>query len=160
MGVGGLYIAPKMLEHLRLVNIGALSVKSPQAYAPLDLDVKPNAQRYEEGTPNLNGYVGLNESLKIIEEFGIENAGRSILGVTAHAASQLSARGYIVDSPMDEGMRSGILMFHHPTLPGDQIASALVANKINVVVRSGRVRFAPHLYTNFDDIDRAVAALP
>jgi selenocysteine lyase/cysteine desulfurase len=159
MGVGGLYISPKMLEQMRLVNVGALSVNNVQAYSTLELDVKPNAQRYEEGTPNICGYIGLNESIKLVHEFGIENAEKNILDINKYASDKLVERGFEIFSPTDDSIRSGILMFNKPGVESDIVVKELVSNKVNVVIRGGNIRFAPHHYTTHEDIDRAIEAL-
>ena len=71
-GTGGLYIAPHALDRLRLVNMGAASVVDVPKFDPLDFSPKPNAQRYEEGTPNGLGLCGLDAALSLLEEVGIE----------------------------------------------------------------------------------------
>jgi len=160
LGVGGLYIHPNALNHLRLVNMGSASVKNVPAFSPLGFDPKPNAQRYEEGTPNLLGLIGLSESLSLIEEAGIANIAEQILAINRYAAEQLRRRGYEIVSPEREGHRSGILIFRHPTVPSEQLATSLQAAGVIAVPRGGGIRFAPHFYLNEGDMDRAIAALP
>jgi cysteine desulfurase / selenocysteine lyase len=160
MGVGALYVHPTMLDHLRLVNMGALSVADAGEYHTLAFDPKPTVQRYEEGTPNIFGYCGLNAALEILEEAGAGAISERILSITRYAANVLERRGYIVDSPQDDSMRSGILMFHHPTRSTEDLIEALKSANVNAVQRGKLARFAPHFYTLENDIDRAVAALP
>lgn len=160
LGVGGLYVRPEMLEHLRLVNMGSASVKDVGLFDTLNFDPKPTVQRYEEGTPNIFGYCGLNAALEMIEEVGIGTISTNILAITRYAVTALERRGYIVDSPELDESRSGIVMFHHPTLPTSEIIEALKAHRVIAVQRGKSVRFAPHFYTAQSDIDSAVEALP
>jgi selenocysteine lyase/cysteine desulfurase len=160
LGVGGLYIHPNALNHLRLVNMGSGSVKDVRAFSPLGFDPKPNAQRYEEGTPNLAGIIGLSASLSLIEDVGIHTIADKILAITSYAAERLRRKGYQIVSPEGEGQRSGILIFRHPTLSSDELVSRLDSAGIIAAPRGGGVRFAPHFYINQDDMDRAIAALP
>ncbi|HEX5324242.1 MAG TPA: aminotransferase class V-fold PLP-dependent enzyme, partial [Capsulimonadaceae bacterium] len=160
LGVGGLYIHPNALNHLRLVNMGSGSVKDVRAFSPLGFDPKPNAQRYEEGTPNLLGLIGLSASLSLIEEAGIEKIADRILAITAYAAEQLRRKGYEIVSPEIEGHRSGILIFKHPTVPSEELVALLDAAGVIAAPRGGGVRFAPHFYITEEHMDRAIAALP
>ncbi len=160
LGVGGLYIKPDALDEIRLVNMGAGSVNNVIAFDPLGFDPKPTAQRYEEGTPNIMGYLGLGAALSMLHEAGAENIAESIEKVTDYAMLRLEDRGYNVLSPEPWQNRAGIVLFQHPKFTNEDVMAALSAAKINVVARGGKVRFAPHFYNTFEDIDRAVEALP
>jgi selenocysteine lyase/cysteine desulfurase len=159
-GTGGLYLAPHVLERMHLVNMGAGSVVDFAKFDSTVFQPKPTAQRFEEGTPNGLGLVGLNAALSLIEDVGIETIGARVLALSAYAAEALARRGYIVTSPQAEAQRSGLVMFHHPTLENETVLKALTAGGVAAAVRGGRVRFAPHFYNTEDEIDRAVAALP
>lgn len=160
LGVGGLYIHPNALNHLGLVNMGSGSVKDVRAFRSLGFDPKPNAQRYEEGTPNLIGMVGLSASLSLIEEAGIQNIAARIMAINCYAADRLKAKGYEIASPQSDKHRAGILIFRHPTLPSEQLAQALESAGVIAVPRGGGIRFAPHFYLEESDMDRAIGALP
>ncbi|MBV9849425.1 MAG: aminotransferase class V-fold PLP-dependent enzyme [Armatimonadetes bacterium] len=159
-GTGGLYIAPPVLDRMRLVNMGALSVVDAAKFDPLEFTPKPNAQRYEEGTPNGLGLIGLEAALSLIEEAGMDAIAARVLAVAAHAAEALTRKGYVVTSPQDDAHRSGIVMFRHPILDNDPVLQALEAAGVAAAVRGGKLRFSPHFYNTEEEIDRAVAALP
>ena len=159
-GTGGLYVAPHALEHLRLVNMGAGSVVNVAQFDPLRFTPKPNAQRYEEGTPNVLGLTGLDAALRLIDEVGIDAIGSQVLRLTDYAASGLDAKGYLVDSPRDDERRAGLLMFHHPTYDNAAVLETLSANRVTAALRGGRLRFSPHFYNTKEDMERAIAALP
>ena len=145
---------------MRLVNMGAGSVENVGAFDPLVFTPKPNAQRFEEGTPNGLGLLGLEAALSLIEEAGIDAIGARVLALAAYAADALTRKGYIVTSPTDDAHRSGIVMFRHPTLGNDAVLQALDAAGIGAAVRGGKVRFSPHFYNTEEEIDQAVAVLP
>jgi cysteine desulfurase/selenocysteine lyase len=159
-GTGGLYLAPHVLDRMRLVNMGALSVVDVIKFDPLDFSVKPSAHRYEEGTPNGLGLAGLDAALSLLEEVGIDAIAASVLALTAHAAEKLEAKGYVVTSPRTDAQRSGLLMFQHSTHPNEAILEALTNADVSAAVRGGKVRFSPHFYNTVEEIERAVAALP
>ena len=159
-GTGGLYIAPSALEQMRLVNMGALSVVDVVKFDPLDFNVKPNAQRYEEGTPNGLGLAGLDAALSLLEEIGTDTIAAQVLALTDYAAERLEARGYQVASPRADNQRAGLVMFQHPNRTNEAILQGLTDAGISAAVRGGKVRFSPHFYNTIEEIDRALAALP
>jgi selenocysteine lyase/cysteine desulfurase len=153
-------VKPEALDDIRLVNMGAGSVKNVVAFEPLGFDPKPTAQRFEEGTPNIMGILGLAASIGTLQEVGIEKIVRSIEDITTYAILRLEDHGYNVLSPKSWPNRAGIILFQHSRYANDEIMNLLSAAKINVVARGGKVRFAPHFYNTTEDIDRAIAALP
>ncbi|MGI4788466.1 MAG: aminotransferase class V-fold PLP-dependent enzyme [Janthinobacterium lividum] len=159
-GTGGLYIAPHVLDRLRLVNMGAGSVVDAFKFDPKTFVPKPTAQRYEEGSPNALGLVGLDAALSLLEEAGIEAIGTQILSLANHAAEKLEAKGYRVISPREDHQRAGLVMFQHPTLPNEEVLQTLTEAGVVAAVRGGSLRFSPHFYNTADEIDRAVEALP
>jgi selenocysteine lyase/cysteine desulfurase len=140
--------------------MGAGSVNNVIAFEPLGFDPKPTAQRYEEGTPNVMGILGLGASLSMLHEAGIENVASSIEAVTTYAMLRLEDKGYNVLSPKAWHERAGIVLFQHPKYSNDEVLAALSAANINVAARGGKIRFSPHFYNNTEDIDKAIAALP
>lgn len=159
-GTGGLYIAPHVLERMRLLNMGAGAVVNVIKFDPLDFSPKPNAQRYEEGTPNMLGLMGLEAALGLLEEVGIARIAERVLHLSDCAAQGLEAKGYSVESPREDESRAGLVMFRAPHLPNEQVMEALAAAHVTAAVRGGRVRFSPHFYNTEDEISQAIEALP
>ena len=159
-GTGGLYVAPHVLDRLRLVNMGAGSVVDMMKFDPLDFSPKPTVQRYEEGSPNGLGLVGLEAALSLLEEVGIEGIAAQILALTKYAAEKLDAKGYAVVSPREDAQRSGLVTFRHRSLPNESVLQTLADAGVVAAVRGGNLRFSPHFYNTTEEIDRAVDALP
>ena len=159
-GTGGLYIAPHVLDRLRLVNMGAGAVVDVMKFDPLDFSPKPSAQRYEEGVPNFLGLVGLESALSLLEEVGIETIGTEILALSDYTAGKLEAKNYHVVSPRADKDRAGLVMFKHRELPNGAVMQALTDANVAAADRGGNLRFSPHFYNTRGEIDRAVDALP
>lgn len=159
-GTGGLYIAPHALERMRLVGMGALSVVDVAKFDPLDFSVKPNAQRFEEGTPNGLGLAGLDAALSLLEEAGTEAIAAQVLALAGDAAEKLEAKGYHVTSPRADDQRAGLVMFQHPAHSNEAVLQALTEAGVTAAVRGGKLRFSPHFYNTFEEIEQAVAMLP
>ena len=159
-GTGGLYIAPHVLDRLRLVNMGAGAVVDVMKFDPLDFSPKPTAQRYEEGVPNFLGLVGLESALSLLEEVGIETIGTEILALADYTAEKLEEKNYQVVSPRADKDRAGLVMFKHPALPNAAVMQALADASVAAAERGGNLRFSPHFYNTPEEISRAVDALP
>jgi cysteine desulfurase/selenocysteine lyase len=142
------------------VNAGACSVVDIAKFDPLDFNLKPNAQRYEEGSPNGLGMVGLNAALSLIEEVGVDAIAAQVMSTTRHAMDTLRRKGYTVDSPNDDDRRAGILMFSHARHASDDLLQVLRQANVFASLRNGRVRFSPHFYNTAADLDAAIDALP
>nr|CAA9296021.1 Cysteine desulfurase [uncultured Armatimonadetes bacterium] len=159
-GLGVLYVRPGVLPLLRPTNIGWNSVVDSIDWDRIHFDLRPDSQRFEEGTPNLLGTAALHASVSLLEAVGFDAVEERILALAARIRGGLAARGYRVLSPDHPGARSGIVAFRHPTLPNDAVLAALTERRVIAAVRAGNVRFAPHAYNNEADVDAAMAALP
>lgn len=159
-GVGGLYVAPHVLERMHLVNIAAVSVENAFNFDSSIFEPKKTIQRVEEGSPNLLGLIGVDASLSLIEDVGIEVIEKRVLELASVATELLEARGYAVTSSQVEGTRSGIVMFNHARHSNKELMESLNAAHIAAAERGGKIRFAPHLYNTSEEIARAVEVLP
>ena len=163
MGIGGLYIHPDTLAHLRLVNMGAGAGEECHGVRHHGDRRRPQNHRpalRRRHTQRDSASAGLAAALAILEEVGSESISQRILATTRMAIDGLQQHGYTVLSPTDDAIRAGLVMFNHSTLPCDEVGQKLIEAKINVAVRGGRVRFAPHFYNDESDIARALDALP
>jgi selenocysteine lyase/cysteine desulfurase len=156
VGIGGLYIKPTVLERLRLVNVGAGSVKNVLAFDPLGFDPRADARRYEEGSPNMIGGIGTAAAIEVLEKAGIENIEVAVRNITRYTIEKLKSIGCSLISPDDDDKRAGIIVFNHPKISSDEIAANLRAGKVAITTRGGNIRFSPHYYISEAEIDAAV----
>jgi selenocysteine lyase/cysteine desulfurase len=126
----------------------------------MDFNLKPNAQRYEEGSPNGLGIVGLNADLGIILEVGIDAISNRIFELTEYAIEKISQKNYRVASPLDRAHRAGIVLFDHHNHGSDLLFERLKAANVKSSIRNGRIRLSPHFYNTEEEIDIVVSALP
>lgn len=159
-GIGVLYLRPEILPDLRPVNIGWNSVIDSLDWEHIHFDLRPDAARFEEGTPNLLGTAALGASTALLETIGFDAVEQRVLALADYARARLRERGCHVVSPNDAAHRSGIVAFRHRTVPNEMVLAALAEQRIVAAVRAGNLRFAPHAYNSEEDIDAAIAALP
>ena len=159
-GVGICYIAGRVLERIRPVIRGWLSVKEPFGPATGVPDYRDGASRLEVGTSNIAGIYGLGASLELLSEAGAARIERRVLSLAEHAASGLEGMEFRVVGGRTPAERSGIVAAEPPGgMEASAIVSGLNARGVRLVERSGRLRVAPHFYTTHEEIERFLKIL-
>jgi len=78
-GAGILYVRESLQQHLAPPIYGWHNVRSPDFVAQEEIVLRSGAARYEAGTHNLLGLVGLVAAIEFILEVGVENIARELL---------------------------------------------------------------------------------
>src|SRR5262249_43970762 len=123
------------------------------------------AARYEAGTHNLLGLVGLVTAMELLLEIGVETIARELLRKRSWLVPALQTKGYNVlhaDAPPENS--SGITSFWHPTK--DMAALHQKASDSNIITslrvdRLGRkyIRLSPHFYNTDAELQRVLEVL-
>ena len=158
-GAGLFYLRREHLDLLRPVGVGWHSVEHASDYGRIELKYKPTAARYEGGTQNMAGFIGLAESLELLLEFGQPAIDRRVLEITDLACQRLRQAGAIVGSVREGEHRSGIVSFELPGRDALEVKRRCLAAGVVLSARSGKLRISPHAYVDETDIDRLIAAL-
>jgi selenocysteine lyase/cysteine desulfurase len=156
-GAGLLFVRREHLDRLRPLEVGWHSVRHSHDYGRIELDLRDTAARYEGGTQNMAGFLGLAGSLETLLSLGVENIAQRIEGITDQACQRLVAAGATIDSPREEGHKSGIVSFTVPGTDSKQARAHAAKQGVVLASRGGRIRISPHAYVNDSDIDRLVA---
>ena len=160
LGTGIFYCRKPLIERLAPVFMGWRSTTNPDDYYRYDMPWHPTARRFEEATLNIPGLLGLQASMNLLAEAGLERIRAHLLRLTDALAEGLKARGYVVTTPMEYPTeRSGILCFKHPTLKAAEIHERLTAANVVVSLRGEVIRVSPHFYNTPDDIEALLQAL-
>ncbi len=156
-GIGFAALSERAFARLRPPVLGWLSVEDPFGFH-YRLDLLPDARRFEPGTENSAGILGLGGTLGLIHRYGIDAIERRVLALTDHLCAALRNIGGRVASPRGAGLSSGIVICHPPG-DVDVIMERLKGQRVLVSKRAGGVRFSPQYYNTADELDRAVALL-
>ncbi len=166
-GAGLLFIRQKNLERLEPLMQGWGSLQMAGKFQTKDMVLKNDASRYEGGSANHVGQIGLSESLQILLDHGchqednliasavLENAANIEEGLKSAGANVFRARS---DRNVDSEL-SGILTFEVPGLDPNELRNVFQKEEIVLSVRHNRLRVATHAYNNQEDIDRLVTTL-
>lgn len=157
---GVLYVRQSLQDQLRPTALGWHNVRCPNFVAQDELVLRPDARRYEAGTANLLGLVGLRAALDLLLEVGVDAIASDLLRKRAWLTATLRERGYTVlypDAPPAHA--SGIVAFHRPGHEMRELHQRLLENRIVTSLRADRagrsyVRLSPHFYNTEAELIR------
>jgi selenocysteine lyase/cysteine desulfurase len=158
-GAGVFYVRREHLDLLHPIVVGWSSVLHASDYSRIELNFKPNAARFEGGSPNMPGGLALGRSLDLLSKIGAKQLSDRLLHLADAIVDRLRALNAVLYSPHEGNHRSAIVTFE---LPGrDPVAVRKHCLEAGVVLshRSGKLRVSPHGYQNHDDIDRLMDGL-
>jgi selenocysteine lyase/cysteine desulfurase len=133
---------------------------------PLDFgnyrfEFQDSARKFDTGSYNLAGILGLGGSLDLILKTGVDRIWAHILMLTDRMVSRLRDKGYRVISSRRPGEASGIVAFVSDIHDHQKIQRHLqVEHRVVIAVREGRLRASPHLYNTVEEVDGLVDLLP
>ncbi|HXT10593.1 MAG TPA: aminotransferase class V-fold PLP-dependent enzyme [Candidatus Angelobacter sp.] len=161
-GAGVMFVRREVQEKLNPPIYGWHNVNNPNFVAQERIEFRNDSRKYEAGTHNLAGLVGLLAGLKLIQEVGVENIGRELLRKRGLLVPALQAKGYTVlsaDAPTES--TSGIVTFFKPGQDPSATHQKLTQANIIATLRTDRtgqnyIRFSPHFYNTDAELNRAL----
>ncbi len=168
-GAGIFYVDSQHFDALRPALLGSWNVVSPDFVAQDEIEFYPGARRYEPGTLNLPGILGMAASMRLIGELGVGAIARRLGELRRHLIDALRPAGWrlfvhdIADT-MPASAHSGIVSFIHDTTDVKAAFGKLAEADVSVSLRHDRagraiLRFSPHFYNTIEELDRAAAVL-
>jgi selenocysteine lyase/cysteine desulfurase len=153
VGSGFLYVRRELLDVLVPgAYVGAASVVDAVNYLDYNFTAPPSAERFNLGSSNIAGAYGLNASLGLIQEIGIERVAERILMLAGVAIGDLQERGFELSASTAPEHRSGIVI---PLVANPEAAAAKLEQAgIYCIPRGKGIRIAPHFYNTEEEILR------
>ena len=158
-GLALLYVAAALRSRLRLLQYGWHMMEHQGDFERKDWSPAADARRFECGSPNLLGAHALEASLALLQEIGAHAIEEAIAARVSHLIRAIDARGYQLLTPRDPLRRAGIVTFRVPGTEPQRLVAGLLARRVLCAARGGGVRFSPHFYTPFEDLDHAMDLL-
>lgn len=163
---GLLYVRRELQPVLRPVAHGWHNIRCPGYVTQPALDYRPDGRRYEAGSHNLLGMVGLRESLRLLESLGREAIATELRRKRRWVVDTLRSRGFsiLADNP-DPERWGGMYSFEHRDHAANELHAALKAGGVAASLRYAGannpvIRFSPHLYNTDAELQRALDLLP
>jgi len=173
-GVGVLYVRKDRFEKLQLWNVGGCMVN----YHGEDrYEVREAPFRYEAGTPNIEGAIGLGAAIEYVRAAKLEEIakhsralgaqlveglvslpGAKVLGAHVPSSSRVALCTVSVPVPsMTQANLARLLADSHAILVSGGFHCAHILH--HRVQLDGTLRASAHLYTDAEDIERLIGAL-
>ena len=160
-GVGLLYLSERARERIQPTLVGWTSVPEPEDYGNFEQEWARGALAWETGTAPTALIHGLEASLSLLLETGIERIAAHLRDLTDDLCERLTGRGYELVSSRLSQEKSQIVCVRHG---GEWSAGALYHHlkKQGIVAapRGNRLRISPHLYNTTADLEALMSALP
>ena len=133
MGIGVLYGKKNLLEEIPpfLKGGGMIEYVKEQdsTYAPLP-------EKFEAGTPNVEGAVGLQAAIEYLEEIGLNRIKEHELELTEYALEKMKQIDYVeIAGPLDLKDRGGIISFNIKDIHSHDLAT--IVDSEGIAIRSG-----------------------
>ena len=159
-GIALLYISDRIIDRIKPMVVGWMSVTNHNDYLSYDLSYRLGAARFECGTLNTAGVHGIGAAIKLFQEIGPATIEDYLMGLTDHLAARLTSKGYRVTSSRAPGEASAIVTCTHPRHNPAELFRLLMSKRIVTAPRVGRLRISPHFYNTREEADALVDALP
>ncbi|MCP3870468.1 MAG: aminotransferase class V-fold PLP-dependent enzyme [Gammaproteobacteria bacterium] len=146
---------------LQLNQFGWRMVADPGNYDEDGWCPSDSGTRFECGSPNMLGIHGLEASLRLVREIGVEKIFESIRENTDILIALIEAAPERVTliSDKTEHRRSGIVTFRVEGTDQKALYRRLMAKGVICAYRGGGIRFSPHFHTRPEDLEKAWSTL-
>jgi selenocysteine lyase/cysteine desulfurase len=164
-GAGILYVRREVQAELSPPIYGWHNVKCPDFVSQERLEMRGDARKYEAGTHNVLGLVGLSASMELIEEVGVEQIAEELLRKRRWLVPELQKKGYeVLNAETAEASVGGIVSFSRESEDMAGLHEKLRRERIVChlrVERAGRrwLRLSAHFYNTDAELRRLLEVI-
>jgi selenocysteine lyase/cysteine desulfurase len=164
-GAGIFYVRRDLQEKLNPPIYGWHNVRNPNFVAQEQIIFRSGAVKYEAGTQNLIGLVGLIASMELALEIGVENIAAELLRKRAWLVPALQEKGFtVLNADAKTENASGIVSFFQPGKDLTALNQKLSEAGIVASLRTNRkgqnfIRLSPHFYNTDAELRRVLELL-
>jgi selenocysteine lyase/cysteine desulfurase len=153
------YVAAEAREQLEVLEHGWTNINRHGRFLECEVDLLPDARRFEAGSLNTTGIHGLRAAIELLLEVGIDDISAEVIRLASRFAERLEEIGWRVASPRP--IRSGIIGAAPPGVEPSLLKWHRRLEEEGVVCapREGLLRFSPHFYNDDAEIDRVIFIL-
>ena len=160
-GAGIFYCRRELLAQLRPSAPGWVCMVDADDYGQYRLEFRSDARRFDSGSYNIVGILGLGGSLELWLELGVDRIAHRVLDLTDRLTDGVTAKGYRVISDRSKTHASSIVAFTSDRHDQSQIRRQLrQQHRVIISCRQGRLRASPHVYNTPEQIDQLIELLP
>jgi cysteine desulfurase/selenocysteine lyase len=161
MGTGIFYCKKSSSDLLEPMTIGG---ESAIVYDKTKLAYKDIPEKFQTGFRNYVGIIGLEESMKYLMQFGLDNIHKKIINLANLLRDELTRiSGITLYGPKDPEKRNSIVSFLIEGYEPQYVVEKLEKQKIVITVREifekKILRVSPHFYNSESEILKVVEAI-
>ena len=160
-GTGFVWVRPGLVTQLEPADVSWMCVQGSDDFSRLvdyDFTWRDDARRFEVITLPFQDFAGMNASLGLFHEVGLDAVFARVHALTTRIVDWACARDDVrLVTPADSSRRAGIVA----VVPRDARAASahLTAAGVSHSLREGAIRLSPQFYNTEDEIDRALEQL-
>lgn len=165
-GAGLMYVRRELQDKLNPPVYGWNNVRCPDYVAREQIVWRSGSHKYEAGTYNLLGLVGLVAAMELILELGVDNIANELLRKRAWLVPALQAKGCsVLNAEAPPSAASAIVSFTRPGSDMTALHQKLLQEGVVTSLRTDRagqkyIRLSPHFYNTDAELQRVLDALP
>jgi cysteine desulfurase/selenocysteine lyase len=162
---GIFYVRRELQEKLNPPVYGWHNVRNPNFVAQEKIEFRGGAAKFEAGTHNLLGLLGLVAAMEFALEIGVDNIAAELARKRAWLVTALQAKGFSVLNPGPKpDTAGGITSFFQPGKDLAPLHKKLAEAGVIASLRTDRqgqnyIRLAPHFYNTDAELHRVVELL-
>ena len=153
------YVDRSWMPAVQSVEFGWASLEGFESYRS-DGGLQPGARRFECGTLNTVGCVGLRASIDLLNRIGPAASSATIHALAERLLEGARSKGYEAAAERDRENGSGIVSLRKSGVDPAKAVLDLREERVSIAERVGWMRVAPHVYNTGAEIDRLVELLP
>jgi selenocysteine lyase/cysteine desulfurase len=160
-----MYVRREVQDQLHPTAHGWHNVRTPNFVTQEQIEYKPDARRYEAGSHNLLGIVGIRAGIELLSEIGLPAISRELLRKRHWFVPELERKGYsVLQANAKVENASGIISFYKHDVEMRELHSRLEQHNIVTSLRFDRtgqryIRLSPHFYNTDDELRRVLEIL-
>jgi len=159
-GVAIFYCRSEVRERLSLKQYGWHMVEDLYNFEQKQWRPAATARRFECGSPNMLGIHALSASLSLLLEAGMDVIEREVLKKTEYLFGKIRTSSSLeLITPHHADRYAGIVTFRYTAKDNEALYNHLMKRNVMCAYRSGGIRFSPHFYTPYEQLDRAFAII-
>jgi len=164
-GAGIFYVKKDLQEKLNPPIYGWHNVRNPDFVAQEKIEFRGGAAKFEAGTHNLVGLVGLLAAMELALEVGVDNIAAELLRKRAWLVPALQAKGFtVLNAEAKPENAGGITSFFAPGKNLPELHQKLSDAGVIASLRTDRtgqncLRLSPHYYNTDAEMRRVVEML-
>lgn len=159
-GSGFVYVRDELARSLEPPIVSWMAPRGTDDFRRLrdyDMTWRDDARRFEFITLPFPDFAGMNASLELFFELGLERVYGHIEALATQVVEWASGHGVPLVTPADPSRRGGVLCLRPEK--AEQVSARLREKRVVHSYREGAIRLSPHVYNTADEVREALAIL-